>query len=328
MFGLEWLRDRTKGWGLLEHARGGLPLLGEGYTTDDNARALLYLALLPPGAQDRALAQTYLAFLVYMQREDGRFRNGLGREGRYEDEGEAEDPTGRAVWALAAASLRLGFPDLKEAAQSALEQAYRAVEGLSAPRAQAYALLGLLALRDAPARELAHLLGQRLLRAFREAEAAWPFPGPLTYANHRPVEALWAYAQAFGDREAEALALRAKGFLDQVYFQEDPEGPFFDPVGNAFLRPGEAKPPFDQQPIEAKAAVSFYLRLGERAKAELAFLWFHGRNRLKVPLVDAFGPMDGLTPKGPNHNRGAEALLSYLLAWQALVQGPFPEVRP
>jgi hypothetical protein len=34
--------------------------------------------------------------------------------------------------------------------------------------------------------------------------------------------------------------------------------------------------------------------------------------------------MDGLTPQGPNRNRGAEALLSYLLAWQALVQGPFP----
>ena len=36
--------------------------------------------------------------------------------------------------------------------------------------------------------------------------------------------------------------------------------------------------------------------------------------------------MDGLTPHGPNQNRGAEALLAYLLAWQALVQGVFPQV--
>ena len=38
------------------------------------------------------------------------------------------------------------------------------------------------------------------------------------------------------------------------------------------------------------------------------------------------GAMDGLTPHGPNQNRGAEALLAYLLAWQALVEGVFPQV--
>jgi hypothetical protein len=322
VFGLEWLRVRTDTRGLLEHARGGLPLLEEGYTTDDNARALLYLALLPPGARDPALVRTYLAFLLYMQRQDGRFRNSLSPEGRFEDEGEAEDPTGRAILALAAASLGLD-PDLRETARFALERALGAAERLCAPRAQAYALLGLLALREESFRELAHLLGRRLRQAFAQAEASWPFPGPLTYANYRPLEALWAYARAFGDREALGLVRRAQGLLDRVYFSGEGAS-FFDPVGNAFMSPGEAKPLFDQQPIEAKAAVSFYLRVGERPKAELAFLWFHGRNRLGVPLVDAFGPMDGLTPQGPNRNRGAEALLSYLLAWQALVQGPFP----
>ncbi len=328
MFGLSWLRARTDARGLLEHARGGVPLWGEGYTTDDNARALLYLALLPPGAQPRDLAQTYLAFLLHMQGEDGRFRNGLSAQGAYEDQGEAEDPTARAIQALATAALRLPFPDLREGARWALERALGALEGFLHPRAQAMALLGLLALPGEPYREVAHLLGERLVSAFAQAEEAWPFPGPLTYANHKPVEALWLYGEAFGRPKAQALALRAKAFLDGLYFAQDEGGiPFFDPLGNRFMNPKDPgpKPLFDQQPLEAEAAVGLYLRLGERWRAELAFLWFHGRNRLGVPLVDAFGPMDGLTPTGPNRNRGAEALLSYLLTWQALVQGPFPQ---
>lgn len=140
------------------------------------------------------------------------------------------------------------------------------------------------------------------------------------------MEALYAYGLAFRRREAVALARRALAFLKEHYFTPGEEGLFFDPVGNRFMERGGEKPLFDQQPIEAKCALLAHLRFGERVLAEVAFLWFHGRNRLRAPLVDAFGPMDGLTPHGPNQNRGAEALLAYLLAWQALVQGVFPQV--
>ncbi|GGM96050.1 hypothetical protein GCM10007092_07020 [Thermus composti] len=325
MFGLAWLRARTDARGLLEHARQGVPLWAEGYTTDDNARALLYLALLPEGARDEGLLQTYLAFLLYMQKEDGRFRNGLTPDGRFEDEGEAEDPTGRAVLALAA--LQSLPPAYAGPAREALLRALPALEGFASLRGRAYALLGLLALREEPFLEVAEALGEGLLRAFRGTEPDWPFPGDLTYANHRPVEALHAYGLAFRRREALALAQRALAFLKERYFTPGEGGLFFDPVGNRFMARGQEKPLFDQQPIEAKCALLAHLRFGERALAETAFLWFHGRNRLQVPLVDAFGPMDGLTPKGPNPNRGAEALLSYLLSWQALAQGVFPRVE-
>lgn len=324
MFGLGWLRALTDARGLLEHAHHGVPRLGEGYTTDDNARALLYLSLLPEGARDEGLVRTYLAFLLYMQKADGRFRNGLTLDGRFEDEGEAEDPTGRAVLALAAAQ-RLS-PPYAGPAREALLRALPALEGFTSLRGRAYALLGLLALPKEPFLEAAEALGEGLLHAFREAEPAWPYPGPLTYANHRPVEALYAYGLAFRRREAVALARRALAFLKEHYFTPGEEGLFFDPVGNRFMERGGEKPLFDQQPIEAKCALLAHLRFGERVLAEVAFLWFHGRNRLRAPLVDAFGPMDGLTPHGPNQNRGAEALLAYLLAWQALVQGVFPQV--
>lgn len=324
MFGVEWLRARTDPRGLLEHARNGVPLLSEGYTTDDNARALLYVARLPEGGRPLDLARTYLGFLLFMQKEDGRFRNGLSASGRFEDEGEAEDPSGRALLALSAAAY---LPEeLGEAARHALRLSVEAVVRFTSLRGRAYALLGLLAGAAGGEKdflEAAHHLGRGLLAAFRETDPDWPFPDALTYANHRPVEALYAYALAFRDREALRLARRALAFLDSLYFL----GGLFDPVGNRFMRKGEAKPLFDQQPIEAKAATSCYLRFGDREKAEFAFLWFHGRNRLFSPLVDPLGPMDGLTPHGPNRNRGAEALLSYLLAWQALVQGVFPQVE-
>ena len=163
MFGLGWLRALTDARGLLEHAHHGVPRLGEGYTTDDNARALLYLSLLPEGARDEGLVRTYLAFLLHMQKEDGRFRNGLTLDGRFEDEGEAEDPTGRAVLALAAAQ-RLP-PPYAGPAREALLRALPALEGFTSLRGRAYALLGLLALPKEPFLEAAEALGEGLLRA-------------------------------------------------------------------------------------------------------------------------------------------------------------------
>jgi len=157
MFGLGWLRALTDARGLLEHAHHGVPRLGEGYTTDDNARALLYLSLLPEGARDEGLVRTYLAFLLHMQKEDGRFRNGLTLDGRFEDEGEAEDPTGRAVLALAAAQ-RLS-PPYAGPAREALLRALPALEGFPSLRGRAYALLGLLALPKEPFLEAAEAGG-------------------------------------------------------------------------------------------------------------------------------------------------------------------------
>ncbi|MCH1927314.1 hypothetical protein L6232_21155, partial [Shewanella sp. C31] len=85
--------------------------------------------------------------------------------------------------------------------QEALLRALSPLEGFTSLRGRAYALLGLLALPKEPFLEAAEALGEGLLLAFREAEPAWPFPGPLTYANHRPVEALYAYGLAFRRRE-------------------------------------------------------------------------------------------------------------------------------
>jgi hypothetical protein len=79
---------------------------------------------------------------------------------------------------------------------------------------------------------------------------------------------------------------------------------------------------FDQQPVEAGAAISACIaawRVNDSSQwttgAKRAFDWFLGSNDLQTSLVDpdTGSCLDGLHPDRPNQNRGAESMLSYLL---------------
>jgi hypothetical protein len=80
---------------------------------------------------------------------------------------------------------------------------------------------------------------------------------------------------------------------------------------------------FDQQPLEATAAISACLAawradgdLEWRANAARVFAWFLGSNDLTLPLVDldTGSCRDGLHRDRPNENRGGESVVSYLLS--------------
>ena len=67
----------TDDTGMFQHARYGVPDLFEGYTTDDNARALIMAVMLYEKLQKPAylaLVYRYLAFVLYAQNETGQFR--------------------------------------------------------------------------------------------------------------------------------------------------------------------------------------------------------------------------------------------------------------
>jgi hypothetical protein len=51
-------------------------------------------------------------------------------------------------------------------------------------------------------------------------------------------------------------------------------------------------------------------------EAQRVFLWFFGKNDLRVPLYDEAtgGCRDGLHPDRVNENEGAESTLSFLMA--------------
>jgi hypothetical protein len=89
--------------------------------------------------------------------------------------------------------------------------------------------------------------------------------------------------------------------------------------------PGEPRPAFDQQPIEAATladacARAFDLtRDGRWSQAvELAAAWFFGRNDAGVSLYDEVsgGCCDGLEPHGRNENQGAESTLALVTTVQ------------
>lgn len=198
--------------GLLQHATLTLPNRSEGYTTDDNARALQLVVAarrlggVDPDRLDR-LGERYLAFLRHaLNEETGRFRNFLGYERRWLESIGSEQAHGRALRALAAL---LGAPQTPPAqrllAQELFDRALPPAAGFTSPRAWAATLLALCERQprvpgDPVARALAEDLAGRLLRGYRrEATAGWRwFEDHLCHANALLPHALIAYADAFG----------------------------------------------------------------------------------------------------------------------------------
>ena len=115
--------------------------------------------------------------------------------------------------------------------------------------------------------------------------------------------------------------LRTLGWLLEQYAGP---GGVFSPVGsNGFYVRGGERATFDQQPVEACAAVSACLeahRLTSQSRwaahARHAFEWFLDQNVLRAPLFDATtgGCRDGIHVDRMNENQGAESTLSFLLA--------------
>jgi hypothetical protein len=95
------------------------------------------------------------------------------------------------------------------------------------------------------------------------------------------------------------------------------------PVGGS--GPGDRRPAFDQQPIEAAALADACARAArvtgeERWVAGLAAAvdWFLGDNDAGSPMWDPAtgGGYDGLQADGPNLNQGAESTLALLSTLQ------------
>ena len=113
---LKHVRAMTDDTGMLQHAIFSIPRYDDGYCLDDNARALLLMALLEEAGSDdpavvRALGSRYLAFVSHaFDRTTGRFRNFLSYARHWLEPCGSEDSQGRALWALGAIVGRAGDP--------------------------------------------------------------------------------------------------------------------------------------------------------------------------------------------------------------------------
>ncbi len=332
---LDHLQRLTDGTGMFQHATFAVPNYSEGYTTDDNARALVLTVLLEQLGETGPrttgeLASRYVAFLGHaLDPASGRFRNFLSYARTWSEVQGSEDCHGRALWALGTVLGRSGNQALKGAAGHLFEIAVPALVAFSSPRAWAFALLGIDEYLssfpgDREVHKISSTLAKRMVELYNSNQSpgwGW-FEDVLAYSNAKLAQAVLTTGRRNADHEMISIGLAALNWLSETQRCEGHD--HFVPIGSqGFYRKGGARARFDQQPIEAGGAVSAcldaYRTTGDdrwRKEAWSAFNWFLGDNDLQIALYDPItgGCRDGLHPERVNENQGAESTLAFLMA--------------
>lgn len=318
--------------GLLQHAVHSVADRGHGYCVDDNARALLLSNALKKSRQAHLLPEIYPArFAAFIQHawnpDTRRFRNFMSYDRKWLEVSGSEDSHGRTLWALAECASSDTDMSRRRWAAALFRTALPIVDSFSSPRSWAFSLLGLhaycaLEAEDLQASMMRTLLADRLialLDASEEEDWIW-FENVLAYDNARLCQALILTGLSIHAPAYVEAGLRS---LRWLMSKQAASSGRFRPVGSRSFGMVRGKPdPFDQQPIEALAAISACLAASRvdgdaewSKKAIHAFQWFLGENDLQLALVDSDtgSCMDGLHPDRANENKGAESVLSYLL---------------
>jgi len=333
---LDHLARMTDDTGMLQHAVFAVPNHHEGYTTDDNARALIVSILAEQLGADgkseaKKLASRYLAFLwLAFNSANGRFRNFLSYERQWQEPQGSEDSHGRALWALGGAVHQTVNEGLRGLAGRLFELAVPVSLGFTSPRAWAFSLFGVQEYLDhfpgdRTAQRQREILADKLLKIYQiTCTPGWNwFEDSLAYSNARLSQALLLAGSRTSNEEWLTAGLESLEWLGKQ--QRCTRNGHFVPIGSQgfYSKKAGGKARFDQQPVEASATVSAclqaYRATGDerwQAQAWAAFNWFLGDNDLKTALYDAGtgGCRDGLHPDRANENQGAESTLSFLMA--------------
>lgn len=325
--------------GLIQHTKFGVAHRRHGYCLDDNARGLLVMAQLAVHRtltpNEERLSHVYAAFV-----EDafcpstGKARNLMRFDRTWIEGGGEDDAFGRALWALGNVAILNDERGLGSWAAARLLESASLLPNCTAPRAWSYGLLGIAAfLKRFPGHRsfeaIRDDLAGRLLQRHRDTagpEWTW-FEDRLGYDNARMCEALIICGHDTHEGATLEAGLATLRWLMEL--QRAPKG-YFRPVGTESFGIDRCPPQtFDQQPLEAWAAVSACLAAAKATQdmhwlheARRAFAWFFGENDLGLPLVDPDrgACFDGLHPDRRNANQGAESTLAYLAALTALTR--------
>jgi glycosyltransferase involved in cell wall biosynthesis len=329
---LSVLLAMTDDVGILQHCVYATPDRRHGYTTDDNARAVIVASMVWAHFQDeRVLAplQTYLAFLNHARPGGGgRIRNLMSYDRCWLETDWSDDCQGRAQWALGYLIAHAPHKSIRLLAEDLFRLALGNFECIASPRAWAFAALGLYYyLREFPddqaSRAVLKTLAKRLETAFQEHETAdWPWcEDVVTYENARVPQALIVAGLALDDENLIQRGLRVLTWLLEV--QTADNGHLSVIGSDGWLRRGGCRAPYDQQPVEAAALIeackSAHRATGEEKwliEMRRCFVWYLGQNDAGVSLIEfkSHGCHDGLVRGGVNENFGAESCLSWLLS--------------
>ena len=325
---LLWMCDGT---GILQHSIFSVPDRAHGYCVDDNARALMLMNRIGDQAEPHR-SQLAAVFAGFVQSawnsESGEFRNFMGYARNWLEAAGSEDSCGRTLWALGATAHEGLTPSMRAWARKLHNQTAFSAQDFGSPRATAFAMLGADYVLAADAsNEAAHDMlssGANFLmaRLAVSRRPGWPwFESVLAYDNCRMPEALIRAGLRLDRPDLTQCGIETLGWILEL--QISPSGNF-RPVGSDSFGHEYAPPrPFDQQPVEAWAAIdgasAAYDATGDRvwlSHASRAYDWFAGVNDRGVSVADSTtgSCRDGINPRGLNMNEGAESVLSYQMA--------------
>ncbi|MFC1487890.1 glycosyltransferase [Thermoproteota archaeon] len=327
---LDYLVSITDETGIFQHSKYAIPNRKEGYTTDDNARALIVCAKhnrIHRNSKTAKLADIYLSFLYYMQMKDGRLHNFLGYDRRFLDDVGSDDSLGRTLWACGYVINSNLDEEKKLLAKEVFDKALPHALTSTSPRTKAFAVLGLSQYQRTFSND--QTLSQRIIELIKQLlklytksssdEWRW-FEAYLTYSNGRLPQALFEAYEHFKNENYLQVAKDSFDFILKVQMRNG----IFSPIGNnGWYKKGGLKALYDQQSVEASCMAETALaafrathQSNFRTAAQTIFTWFLGKNTkgLRVYNPNTGSCYDGITPEGLNLNQGAEATVTYLLA--------------
>lgn len=325
----------SDGTGMFQHAIGIVPDRLHGYCLDDNARALMLsnLAVGMDPDERRARSMTYASFIQHAWNPDHPgFRNFMRFDRSWCEEFGSDDSNGRAVWVLGRTAEDSPDADLRAWAMQLYDNAVPALGKITSPRAVAFMMLGAAAmLRIKPRHDIsisvlesgASML-EHLLGGTRRPDWPW-FEIMLGYDNPRIPQALIEAGEVLGRR---AWVETGTETLQWIAIRQTAPNGHFHPVGSETFGIKRSQLPFDQQPLEAQAAIEAAVAAHRITHdvlwvrhAQAAWNWFFGENVRGAVLADIKTGRcrDGITPRGANQNCGAESILAFQLACYSML---------
>ena len=317
--------------GIFQHSIYGVSDLAKGYTADDNSRALILAVMLFERFREKKylnLISKYLSFILYAQKDNGKFRNLMSFERKFLEEEGSEDCFGRCLWALGRTSSSPSIPkSIKKSCQHMLNKVLENWSELESPRAKAYSIVGLsLLTQTEKTTGLIDTLSMSLVAQYSQyKEGNWHwFEDSMTYGNaFFPWSILKAYIVLKKDILLET-ARESMEFLEGIILK----GAYFKPIGcNGWLVKGNKPAEYDEQPLEACETLLLYLDYydisGNKKVLDHAvkcFCWYLGLNSKSLSLIDeeTGACYDGLNEMGLNYNQGSESIISYGIAFMAI----------
>lgn len=324
----------TNQTGIIQHTKFGLPDRRNGYSLDDNARALIVSIAWYRLFGDKKpldLAAIYLAWLYHAKTEEGYFYNFSSFDNQFK-ENLSEDGFGRAFWALGYAVFAKSRNDLTSVAKDLISETRGNLDKINSPRAIAYCLLGLFYLHRSEAenkiwKEEIEKLADKLVKLYeRYSSKNWNwFEDILAYSNHLLPLGLFKAFLVVEKQKYLKVACETLDFVEKQSRIDDVPAP----IGNhGWFEKGAKRAVYDQQPIEASEAVLAHLAAFQ-ATGEMGYIqnamdwlqWYQGNNTKKVSLIDkeTGACFDSLIEEGVNQNQGAESIIAYLMARLALI---------